>query len=67
MSRWRLGMIGLALVAVVATAVGCASLMHEMQPWRLRRLNQTPSRSSDAFYSVPDDSSGGHSLGEGVK
>lgn len=45
-------------VAVLATtSTGCTmfeTIMHELQPHRLQRLNSGPGMSSDAYYSVPD-------------
>lgn len=34
---------------------GCESAWHNLQPHRLWRLNQTPSRQQSSYYSVSDD------------
>jgi hypothetical protein len=41
------------LGAVVWSAAGC-QMFHELQPHRLRRWNQGPGMSSEAYFSVPD-------------
>lgn len=55
MARWCL----LLIVATVVSMAGCASLMHELQPHRMNRLNRNPPPSVDPeFTSVTTDWSG---------
>lgn len=39
---------------LLAAAVGCESLTHELQPHRLWRLNRTRAMGNDAYFSVSD-------------
>lgn len=45
-----------ALVLLLSTCTGCQSIMHELQPHRLWRLNYTdaPGRSDGSFLSIGD-------------
>lgn len=53
MSRWCL----LLIVATVASLAGCASLMHDLKPHRMHRLNRNPPPSMDPeFTAIPSRS-----------
>lgn len=46
MSRWCL----LLIVATVASMAGCASILHELKPHRMHRLNRNPAPSMDPEF-----------------
>ncbi|HET6423996.1 MAG TPA: hypothetical protein VFG20_09955 [Planctomycetaceae bacterium] len=46
MARWCL----LLILATVVSMAGCASMMHELQPHRLNRLNRNPPPSMDPEF-----------------
>jgi hypothetical protein len=45
-----------ALLLLLSTCTGCQSILHELQPHRLWRLNYTnaPGRSDGSFLSIDD-------------
>ena len=46
----------IALLLILSTCTGCQTIMHELQPHRLWRLNYTdaPGRSDGSFLSIDD-------------
>lgn len=46
---------GMCLCGLLPVALsGCAETWHNLQPHRMWRLNQTPGRQGDAYFSVSD-------------
>ena len=46
-----------AVFSLLLVGAGCQSIMHELQPHRLWRMNysDTPGRSAGAYFSLSDD------------
>lgn len=44
-----------AVLILLGICAGCDGPLHNLQPHRLWRLNQTPSRQSSSYYSIQDD------------
>ena len=57
MDRARTLIVGAVLAALTGSLAGCSTIMHELQPHRLRRWNQGPGMQSgaEAYYSVRDE------------
>ena len=57
MKRWHLNRYAPLLLGLIVLSSGCETTkkaMHEMQPHRLRRWNQSPAPTDDAYFSVRD-------------
>ena len=52
MTHWSRRIARLALVCSVLTSLGC-SVLHDLKPHRLQRLNRGPAVGSGALYSIP--------------
>ena len=57
MDRARSLAVGAVLAVLAGSLVGCSTIMHELQPHRLRRWNQGPGMESgaEAYYSIRDE------------
>ncbi|MEZ6049490.1 MAG: hypothetical protein R3C11_28710 [Planctomycetaceae bacterium] len=63
MIRLRFYLTAFVIAAWVATSTGC-SLMHNLQPHRLHRLNRQAPPASSAMYSTADQVSSGNPVNE---
>ena len=55
MTCWSRRMTIMVLACGVLTSLGC-SVLHDLKPHRLQRLNRGPSVGSGALYSIPSSS-----------